>query len=114
MEIIELDTSVVLRGERRLVVGHSLTNLTRGLEQGEPVLLRGADGEHYAGLVRGIEFELDDTIYTFEVGARLPEDLALERAEGLDPRRHDLGLHEIVDLLADLRDASSDAGCPER
>ena len=103
MEIIELDESVQVRGERVLVVGHSLTGLTRGLDPKEPVVLRTSDADHYAAQVRSIEFELDDTIYTFEVGARLPEDLALERIGGLDPKRHDLSMHELVDLLGELR-----------
>jgi hypothetical protein len=103
MEIVELDESVQLRGERVLVVGHSLTGLTRGLDPKEPVVLRTSDADHYAARVRSIEFELEDTIYTFEVGARLPEDLALERISGLDPKRHDLSMHEMVDLLGELR-----------
>lgn len=103
MEIIELDGAVRVRGERTLVVGHSQTKLTRGLEPRESVVLRTADADYYAAQVRGIEFELDDTIYTFAVGARLPEDLALERVAGLDPAEHDLSLHELVDLLGELR-----------
>ncbi|MFC7496442.1 MULTISPECIES: hypothetical protein [unclassified Nocardioides] len=103
MEIIELDGAVDVRGERALVVGHSLTGLTRGLEPRESVVLLTHDGDYYAAQLRGIEFELDDTIYTFAVGARLPENLALERVQGLDPTKHDLSLHELVDLLGELR-----------
>ena len=103
MEIVVLDESVPVRGERVLVVGHSRTRLERGLEPRESVVLRAGD-DHYAAQVRGIEFELDDTIYTFEVGARLPENLALERVAGLDPEVHDLSLHELVDLLGELSD----------
>jgi hypothetical protein len=107
MEIIELDAAVRVRGEHTLVVGHSLTQLTRGLEPRESVVLHTADGDFYAAQVRGIGFELDDTIYTLEVGGRLPEDLALERVAGLDPAEHDLSLHELVDLLGDLRGRAS-------
>ena len=107
MEIIELDASVEIRGNRVLVVGHALTQLTRGLEPREHVVLRTADADHYAAQVRSVEFELDDTIYTFDVGPRLPEDLALERVSGLDPQVHDLSLHELVDLLGELRDHAS-------
>ena len=103
MEIIELDAAVDVRGERTLVVGHALTQLDRGLEPRESVVLHTAEGDYYAAQVRGIEFELDDTIYTFAVGGRLPEDLALERVSGLDAETHDLSLHELVDLLGDLR-----------
>ena len=103
MEIVELDGSVPVRGERILVVGHSRTGLSRGLDPRESVVLH-AGTDYYAAQVRGIEFELEDTVYTLEVGARLPEDLALERVAGLDPQRHDLTLHELVDLLGELSD----------
>jgi hypothetical protein len=107
MEIVELDATTSVRGERTLVVGHSLTRLDRGLEPRESVVLRTADGDYYAAQLRGIEFELEDTIYTFAVGGRLPEDLALERVQGLDADVHDLSLHELVDLLGDLRGRAS-------
>lgn len=103
MQIIVLDGTVQVRGERALVVGHSLTDLARGLDPREPVVLRTGEGDCYAARVHAIDFELEDTIYTFEIGARLPEDLALERVDGLDPRRHDLTLHELVDMLGELR-----------
>src|SRR6478735_1034809 len=103
MDIIELDASVEVRGSRVLVVGHSLTQLTRGLEPREQVVLRTATADHYAAQLRSVEFELDDTIYTFDVGPRLPENLALERVNGLDAEVHDLSLHELVDLLGELR-----------
>lgn len=107
MEIVVLNAATSVRGEHVLVVGHSLTQLTRGLEPRESVVLHTAEGDYYAAQVRGIEFELDDTIYTFAVGGRLPEDLALERVEGLDPTVHDLSLHELVDLLGGLRGRAS-------
>jgi len=103
MDIIELDASVEVRGSRVLVVGHSLTGLTRGLEPREQVVLRTATGDHYAAQVQAVEFEIEDTVYTFDVGPRLPEDLAIERVNGLDPQAHDLSLHELVDLLGELR-----------
>jgi hypothetical protein len=107
MEIVELDVAVAVRGEHTLVVRHSLTQLDRGLEPRESVVLHTAQGDHYAAQVRGIEFELEDTVYTLDVGARLPEDLALERVQGLDPDEHDLSLHELVDLLGELRGRAS-------
>ncbi|MBZ5737791.1 hypothetical protein [Nocardioides mangrovi] len=102
MEIVALDPSVRVRGERAVVVAHSQTGLERGLEHREGVVLHTAEGDYYAAQVGGIDFDIDDTIYTFDIGARLPEDLALERVEGLDPAVHDLSLHEIVDLLGEL------------
>lgn len=104
MEIIELDPSVQVRGERVLVVGHSATSLARGLDLDEPVVLHSQDGEFYAARVAGIEFELEDTVYTFDIGVRLPADLAQERADGIDPRHRALSLHDLLDLLGELRD----------
>jgi len=102
MVIIELDETVQVRRERMVVISHGQTQLERGLEHRETVVLRTADGDFYAARVEGIEFEPEDTVYTFDVSSRLTEDLALERVAGLDPAVHDLALHEIVDLLGEL------------
>ena len=102
MELIEVDRVVRGRDAHTAVVAHSETELRRGLEFGEPVVLRVGGRDHYAAKVRQIEFELDDTIYTLDLGARLPGDLAAERLVGLTAD-HDLELHELVDLLGDLR-----------
>lgn len=102
MVIIELDETVEVRREHTVVIGHGQTQLERGLEPRETVVLHTAGGDFYAARVEGIEFEPDDTIYTFDVSSRLTEDLALERVAGLDPAVHDLALHEIVDLLGEL------------
>ncbi len=113
MEVIE--ASEVVRGsdERTVLLGHSRTGLRRGLDFGEAVLLHLPDGEYHVARVVDLTFELDDTIYTFELGGRVPEDLARERAEGLSPERHDLSLHEIVDLLHDLRERGDGPAEPE-
>lgn len=89
--------------DRIVVVAHSQTGLTRGLNHGEAVILVAEDGEHHVSRVTDIAFELDDTIYTIELGGRIPADLAQERAAGLDPAQHDLPLQEIIDLLHGLR-----------
>ncbi|GAB3761110.1 hypothetical protein FB382_003283 [Nocardioides ginsengisegetis] len=103
MELIEVIELAPGREDDTVVVAHSATSLTRGLEFGEAVVLRTAEGEHWTAKVRDIGFEVDDTVYTLDLGARLPDDLAADRLEGLDPLRHDLELHEVVDLLGDLR-----------
>jgi hypothetical protein len=104
MEIIDATEVVRGRDERTVLVAHSHTGLKRGLDFGEAVLLRVEDGEYHVARVTDLTFEVDDTIYTFELGGRVPGDLARERAEGLSPEQHDLELHEIIDLLHDLRD----------
>lgn len=104
MEIIDAGELVPGPAARTVLVAHSRTGLRRGLDFGEAVLLRAEDGEYHVARVVDLTFELDDTVYTCELGGRIPEDLARERAEGIDPSRHDLQLHEIVDLLHGLRD----------
>jgi len=103
MELIEVADLAPGRDDVTVVLAHSATGLTRGLEFGEAVILRSVEGEHWAAKVRDIGFEVDDTVYTLDLGARLPDDIAADRIRGLDPVRHDLELHEIVDLLGDLR-----------
>ncbi|MBI2243518.1 MAG: hypothetical protein HYU55_06070 [Nocardioides sp.] len=102
MEFIELNSPARVSGEHVLVISHSSTALTRGLNHGEAVVLQTQDGERYAAEVIDIGFWPEDTVYTFALGARLPEDVARERIAGLDPEKHDLALHEIIDLLGEL------------
>jgi hypothetical protein len=104
MEIIDAGELTPGPGQRTVLVAHSRTGLRRGLDFGETVLLRAEDGEFHVARVTDITFELDDTVYTCELGGRIPEELARERAAGVDPLRDDLELHEIVDLLHDLRE----------
>ncbi|MGZ4448585.1 MAG: hypothetical protein ACXVW1_01665 [Nocardioides sp.] len=103
MESINVEQLATMREGSTVVLPHALTGLGRGLEHGESVVLV-SDGERYAAQVREIRFEIEDTVYVLDLGSRLPEDLAEERVAGLDPDRHDLGVHEVVDLLGDLRD----------
>ena len=104
MEMIDAGELVPGPAARTVLVAHSRTGLRRGLDFGEAVLLRAPDGEYHVARVVDLTFELDDTVYTCELGGRIPADLARERAAGLDPAHHDRELHEIVDLLHELRD----------
>lgn len=110
MELIDVTALVGGPDERTIVVAHSSTTLDRGLDRGEAVVVRVEDGEFHVARVRDIDFEPEDTVYTLELGGRLPADLAEERIEGLTPERHDLALHEIVDLLSDLRERGGGGG----
>ena len=100
MELIEVAELARGRDAGTVVVAHSETTLRRGLEFGEEVVVREAGADFHAAVVVEIAFELDDTLYTLILGTRLPPDLARER---LDPDRHDVELHELVDLLGDVR-----------
>ena len=103
MEIIAPREIARQSSERLVVVAHSHTGLNRGLDHGEALILVAEDGEHHVARVTDIDFELDDTIYTIELGGRIPADLARQRAAGLDPAKHDLPLQDIIDLLHGLR-----------
>lgn len=102
MELIEV--AKVVRGSEGhiLVVAHSQTALTRGLEPGESLVLRAGE-EYYAAKVRDYDFEPEDTLYVLDVGGRLPAEIARERIAGLSPDASDAELHEVVDLLGELR-----------
>ena len=102
MQLVEVDHLVRGTEPHTVVVAHSGTSLARGLEHGEPVVLLVAGQDHYAARVREIEFEPEDTVYVLDLSARLPGDLAAERVAGLRAD-HDLPLHELVDLLGELR-----------
>jgi len=103
MELVEVAELARGRDAGTVLVAHSQTTLRRGLEFGEEVVVREAGADFHAAVVVEIDFEPDDTLYTLILGTRLPPDLAGERLEGLDPSRHDLELHELVDLLGDVR-----------
>ena len=100
MELVEVTRLVRSPDGRTAVVAHSETRLTRGLDLGEAVVLR-AGGQYRAARVRNIEFGPEDTVYTLELGSRLPEELARQRLAGVPEDQHQL--HEVVDLLGDLR-----------
>ena len=67
METLELALSEFTRRSRSLLVAHSATALSRGLEPGETVLVR--DGETcLMAEVADISFELTDTHYRLALG----------------------------------------------
>jgi len=91
---------------RSLPVRHSAARLRRGLEPGEQVLVRDVpSGEYYYAAVADVDFEVDDTVYRLELGARITP---AEAAEWLAPTRSaapggHVTTREIVELLAELR-----------
>lgn len=101
MRVVEVDHVVPGADRDTAVVAHSRTTLVSGLEPAETVVLRvGAD--HWAATVRDIDFEPYDTVYILTLGARIPEDLVDARLADLPPGT-DVALHEVVDLLGELR-----------
>ena len=75
MELISVPLSAaLLTGGRgvggEFVVSHRESALTRGLEPDEHVVVVDPDGEFHAAQVVDIEFDLTDTHYVLELGAR--------------------------------------------
>jgi hypothetical protein len=90
---------------RSLRVSHVASGLTRGLEQGQHVLVHDeVSGTHHTATVADIDFELEDTTYRLELGSPIT---AMEAAEWLQPasaRPTDrLTTADIADLLETLR-----------
>ena len=102
MEIVEVPTAVGA-GSLVLDVAHSMLGLSRGLEPGEQLVLHDRAGEFHAATVADITFTLDDTHYVLTVGARLTAEMAEQRRLGLQTGSEDADLHDVVDLLGDLR-----------
>jgi len=104
MERIEIRTRAEdLRGLFYITVRHSETTLARGLEPAEEVVLQDADGGYRSGTVEEIGFTLEDTEYVVRLGARLPDDLAAERLSGAELSRDQQDIHDVVDLIGELR-----------
>ncbi len=103
MELIVTELSEFTRRSRSLVVAHGDTELGRGLEYGERVLVR-SDGEYRTAVVVDIDFDLQDTHYRLVLGGRVPEDLAEETLIGeIDPAANTSGrvsVRDIADMLA--------------
>ncbi len=103
MELIEIELSEFSRRSRSVVVTHSSTELSRGLEYGERVLILGSDGYRVA-VVADIDFEMADTTYRLVLGARVSEETAQEYLVGeLDqtvPSMRRVSVDDVADLLA--------------
>jgi hypothetical protein len=107
MELIEVQ-DVGLRHGDDLTVSHTTTSLSRGLDHGERVVVRGGDGEYHAATVEALDFEPEDTVYTFAIGARLPAEMAAERLSGKDLDAESEGVHDVVDQLGEIQGRDDD------
>ena len=105
MELIETELSEFTRRSRSLVVLHGDTELPRGLEYGERVLIL-SGGEYRTAVVADIDFEMADTRYRLILGGRVPAEMAEARLLGeIDarPRARAAGpvsVNDIADMLA--------------
>jgi hypothetical protein len=101
VELIDIELSEFTRRSRSLVLTHSASGLSRGLEYGERVMLHTGGDEYRTAVVADIDFELEDTHYRVILGGRVPADLALERVNGTAPSISGrVSVHDVADMLA--------------
>ncbi len=101
-------------GQAEARASHVGAGLGRGLEPDEEVVLHLADGAFWSATVTGFEFEVDDTLYLFELGVRLPPGdaavrLGVELADPADELRA-VTVHDVLDLVGELRRALVEGG----
>ncbi|CAM3322811.1 hypothetical protein NODU109028_11510 [Nocardioides dubius] len=107
MELIGIEMSELTRRSRSLLLNHSDLALERGLDIGERVVLwDSVSCDYFSGLVADVDFSLEDTHYRFEIGIRLPEELALDRITGMPSTSRVLEPQDVVTLLQQLREAA--------
>ena len=91
-----------------VLLKHSETTLTRGLEPGEVVLLQSGERFFYAA-VADITFEIDDTHHRLTIGPEISESESREvrrAAEtGSEPSHGPVDTAELLYLLRQARDA---------
>ena len=112
MELIDVMVSTrLLSGlAGTFTLAHASTDLTRGLNPLEEIVIRDLDGELHAATVEDIDYTIDDTIYLLQVGVRLPPEIAEERllhdgpgARSESPADGVESVQSIVDLIDRLR-----------
>jgi hypothetical protein len=86
-----------------LDVAHSETRLERGLDRDESVIVLDVDGGFHAAVVEAVSFTPDDTVYRLRMGVRLSADLAADRLSGMPMSVDRLQVHDVADLLGELR-----------
>jgi hypothetical protein len=109
MELFHVDLSAaeLISAPGPLVVTHEETGLLSVLDEGQEVLVSDRDGEFHAAVVLSVDSTQGEPVYELHIGARLPMDMAAQRLTDVDLYPENSGLHEIVDLLGDLRRAQA-------
>lgn len=92
-----------LIGEGHVVVPHARTGLDDFLLVGDELVVTDQDGEFHGATVTAVGGDGHDPLYHLRIGARLPIDLAAERMTDTDVRPEKAALHDVVDLLGELR-----------
>jgi hypothetical protein len=96
-------TAADLVGDSRVVVSHARTGLRRCLVVGDELVVTDQDGEFHGATVVAVDGDGVDPDYHLRVGARLPVDFAAQRMTDADLEVENAGLHDVLDLLGELR-----------
>lgn len=102
---IDLTSAELVNGPGPIVVWHEETGLSSVLSAGQDVLVTDRAGEFHAAVVLEVDDWQGEPIYAIHIGARLPMDLAAQRLTDVDMLPENRGIHDVVDLLGDLRRA---------
>ena len=108
MELIhvELSAAELVGASGPVVVTHQQIEQagpTRLLSSGQEVVVTDADGEFHAAVVLAVVDMEGQPGYRLHIGVRLPADLAAERIADLDMLPERTPMHDLLDLLGDLR-----------
>jgi hypothetical protein len=80
MELVLTTLDTVALRDKSLLALHSTLGLDRGLELLERVVLKDPDANlFHSGRVVAIQFQLSDTVYTFQIGIQLPAEMAASK-----------------------------------
>lgn len=104
MEQVEMQLSEFTLRSRSVAFGHRSTDLARGLEPGETIVVRDPATDHsYAAVVADVDFELADTVYRLEIGSRLAPEEVADWLEPGDDEIDEMSTRHVMRLLGELR-----------
>lgn len=81
MHVVEVNLTEFTRRSRSVVVNHGDTDLPRGLEYGESIMVHIGGEEYRTAVVVAVEFSLTDTHYRLIIGGRVPRNLVHEHIQ---------------------------------
>ncbi|WGL51978.1 hypothetical protein P5P86_18745 [Nocardioides sp. BP30] len=104
MELVHVRLTMAdLVSPGRVVLPHTRTGLSQPLDVGDELVVTDQDGEFHGATVIAVGGDGADPQYHLKIGSRLPLDLAAQRMTDVDLEPENAGLHEVVDLLGELR-----------
>ena len=108
MELVHVrPTAEDLVENGRVTVPHARTGLSQALLVGDDLVVTDADGEFHAATVVAVGGDGFAPEYHLQIGARLPIDLAAQRMTDVDIEPQNAGVHDVIDLLGELRSVLS-------